>query len=229
MQILRHETVDEVVIGPFVDKVDGHTVETALSLGPNDIFVVKQDGSGDVKSEQTNVLHMEEGFYRVNLDANDTDQVGKLTLIVRLTGARNLRHEFMVMDKSRYDVLYGEASQLRVKYPAPIKNRLDLSSTNDGTYKATRKVRLRPGAVDESVSVNMKPVFGDVYVDSVGTPTLADLSSVTGAALGPRDWEALVYLGGTATAGDSGTVEFQVTMDSGDSQLVTFDVEVFSD
>ena len=119
-------------------------------------------------------------------------------------------------------------TQTRINQPAGSAYRLAISSTADGTYKATKPVRLRPGAVDVAVSVDMRPQFGDDFVDTVAAPNVS-AGSITAAALGPRDTEAMVQLAGTATASEERTVEFLVTMSNGDAVLVTFDVIVFAD
>ncbi len=119
-------------------------------------------------------------------------------------------------------------NQTRVNQLAGRAYRLAISSTADGEYKASGPVRLRPGAVDLAVSVDMQPQFGEDFVGTVGAPTVS-AGSITAAALGPRDTEAMVQLAGTATASESRTVEFLVTMDNGDAVLVTFDVIVFAD
>ena len=118
---------------------------------------------------------------------------------------------------------------LRVNKPAGPAYRLKASSRHDGTYKTDKPIRLRPGAVDVAVGVDMSQLFGREFVSAVGAPTAVGLSSVTASVLGPRDTEAMIQLGGTATADDVGTVEQLVTMDNGDAVLVTFDVRVFPD
>ena len=128
-------------------------------------------------------------------------------------------------------ILNTNPTQTRVNQPAGRAYRLKLSSNADGTYKATPPVRLRPGAVDVAVSVDMQPQFGDDFVAIVGVPTVSG-GSVTATALGPRDTEAMVQLGGTATPQETREVEFLVTMDNGpngDAVPVTFDVIVFAD
>ena len=122
----------------------------------------------------------------------------------------------------------GATTTPRINTPAGRAYRLKVSGLADGTYKATTPVRLRPGAVDVAVSVDMRSQFGEDFVAAVATPTVSG-GSVTAAALGPRDTEAMVQLSGTATAQEERTVEALVTMDNGDAVLVTFDVIVFAD
>ncbi|REJ65847.1 MAG: hypothetical protein DWQ31_16680 [Planctomycetota bacterium] len=111
----------------------------------------------------------------------------------------------------------------RINYPAGPPYRLKASDLKDGTYGSNAPVRLAPGATDVAFSVDMRPLFGNVLVTSVGTPTVSG-GSITAAALGPRDHEAMVQLSGTATASESRTVTFTVTMANGDT--VTLKVSI---
>lgn len=126
----------------------------------------------------------------------------------------------------------GGATQPRQNKRAAGAYRFKISSMADGTYKATRTCRLRPGAVNVAIELIMDPVFGDDYVVTVGTPDVAGFAtdpSVTATALGPRDTSAMIQLAGTAVANETGTIEALVTMDNGDAIPVTLDVKVFDD
>ena len=102
-----------------------------------------------------------------------------------------------------------------------------VSRRADGTYKCTKPIRLTAGAVDQVyVFIDMSPLFGPKnFVETVGTPTVSG-GSVAASAEGPRDTYAVVELDGTATAGEERTVTVPVTMTSGTTLNVVFDVEV---
>lgn len=118
------------------------------------------------------------------------------------------------------------ASQPRVNLPAGPDFRLKVATGRDGTYTTDKPVRLPAGAVDVAFSVDMAPRFGKhVFVATVGAPTVSG-GSVTATELGPRDSEAMVQLGGTATAGEDRTITFRVTMANGDAENVTVDLKV---
>lgn len=122
-------------------------------------------------------------------------------------------------------------SQPRVNRPAGRAYQLKISSGSDGTYKATKPVRLRAGEIAGdgiAVSVDMSPLFGSAYVETVGTPTVSG-GSITCAALGPRDTTAMVRLDGTVTASEERTVTVPVEMESGDPATITFDVIGWAD
>lgn len=124
----------------------------------------------------------------------------------------------------------GGVGQPRVNFPPGPAFTLDISSRADGTYKATRPIRLTAGAVTNiAVGVRMDRLYGAAFVSDVGEPTVSG-GSITATELGPRDTMAMIQLGGEATAGETRTVTFDVTMDtggSGETIPVTVDIVVF--
>jgi hypothetical protein len=122
-------------------------------------------------------------------------------------------------------------TQPRVNKPAAPAYRLKISSMADGTYKCTKPIRLRPGELVGTgipVGIDMSPQFGDTFVETVGTPTVSG-GSLTADDLGPRDTEAMITVDGTATASESRTITVPVTMETGETVSVTFDVKVFAE
>jgi len=113
----------------------------------------------------------------------------------------------------------------RINYPAGPAYRLKVSDLKDGTYGTTRPVRLAPGATDIAFAVDMRPLFGNVLVTSVGAPSMSG-GSITAAALGPRDHEAMIQLAGTATANETPTVTTTVTMANGDTVTIKVSIIV---
>ena len=129
-------------------------------------------------------------------------------------------------------VSIGE-TQPRHNRPAGESFKLRLSSRNDGTHRATMPVRLRPGIVgDIAVSIDMSPLFGELHVKTVGTPTVST-GSITAAAIGPRDdgneRSAMIRLGGTASQHDKVAVTIPVTMETDEVVDATFDINVLAD
>lgn len=119
----------------------------------------------------------------------------------------------------------GGATQPRINRKPSPGFTTKISRRADGTYKATMPIRLTAGDVDEVfVFVDMSPLFGtEDYVETVGTPVVSD-GDLTAAETGPRDTYAVVELGGEAA--EDCTVTVPVTMTSGTTVPVVFDVEV---
>ena len=121
-------------------------------------------------------------------------------------------------------------SQPRQNNPAGRAFQLQISSRNDGTHKAKKPVRLRAGSVGPlAVSIDMLQLFGGQAVTVVGTPTVAPSGTLTATALGPRDTEAMVDLGGTATASQTYVLTVPVTMEHDGPVDVDVDVITFSE
>jgi hypothetical protein len=119
MHILRQSTAVDVLIGPFVDKTDGNTLETGKTLdvelskngqglaNKNDSTAPTDDTGGNV-----------DGYYNCELDATDTNTVGTLRLCVHHTDALPVWHDFQVVEEAIYDALFAASADLITKVDA---------------------------------------------------------------------------------------------------------------
>jgi hypothetical protein len=128
------------------------------------------------------------------------------------------------------DALEGQLGQTQPRInrePSPFTT-IQVSRRADGTYKCTKPIRLTAGAVNNVYAfIDMSPLFGKQdFVETVGTATISGGSITQGTEKGPRDYYAVMELDGTATAGEERTVTVPVTMESGTTLNVVFDVEV---
>lgn len=231
MQFLRQSTGGFLQVGPFVDSVDGWTLETAISVDKNNTNISKNDAPLANMSDDGPWVHDAKGCYRILTVAGEVDTLGRLAIVSTPVGARPIRQDYMVLSADAYDRQFGTSYQTRVNDPPGDAYTVSISSMADGTYKATSPIRLRPGSLTNSpkIGVDMSPQFGGEFVETVGTPTVSGGGSITAAALGPRDTLAVVQLAGTATADEEQTITMDVTLKSGDKIPVTFDVVVFTD
>ncbi len=100
---LRQSTTKTVRLGPALDKTDGVTEETALS--PT-VEVSKDGGAFAARNSATAVTHDSNGWYAVELNATDTNTVGRL--VVKFDDAAThlpVWHEFCVLEEEVYDDL----------------------------------------------------------------------------------------------------------------------------
>ena len=113
MIYLRQSTASQsVLIGPFVDDTDGATAETGLTIANTDIRLSKE-GANIVAKNSGGGTHDEIGYYTITFDATDTNTVGALQLMVDVTGALPVYHEFQVLEEATYDFLFdGGATPL---------------------------------------------------------------------------------------------------------------------
>lgn len=108
MKLLRQSTAATVKIGPFIDSTNGYDAEGALSPS---VKLSKNGGTMAAKNEGTTPSHDADGYYDCDLDATDTNTVGRL----RLTVAGSSTHlavveDFQVIEESIYDALFAASA-----------------------------------------------------------------------------------------------------------------------
>lgn len=104
-QELRQSTVVTIQVGPALDRTDGYTEETALTLTAQ---LSKNGAVFANRNSATAIAHDTLGWYRVELNANDTDTTGMLD--VRLHQAANMLpmfKQFMVLPADVWDAKYA--------------------------------------------------------------------------------------------------------------------------
>jgi len=103
---LKQSTAVDVIVGPFVDKTDGNTAETALTVTQAEVRLSKNGGNMAQKNEATALSHDELGYYVCKFDATDTNTLGILQLMIHESAdALPVYHEYMVVTANVYDTL----------------------------------------------------------------------------------------------------------------------------
>jgi hypothetical protein len=97
------------MLGPFVDDTDGKTAETGLSIAASDIRISK-NGANIVAKNSGGGTHDELGYYTVTFNSTDTDTVGHLKVVCRMSGALVVEDEFWVLEEAIYDALYADGA-----------------------------------------------------------------------------------------------------------------------
>lgn len=103
---LRQSAAATLRLGPFLDKTDGVTEETGLSMAATDVQLSKGGGAFGNKNDATAPVHDEEGWYSCVLDATDTATLG--ILIVKVQAAAThlpVWHSFVVVPADVYVTL----------------------------------------------------------------------------------------------------------------------------
>lgn len=171
MRYLRTNTATRVTVGPFFDKTDGVTPETALTVtGIKLTFMVDTGGvptlildtNPTASAGANDMVHVtgdDAGFYDLELAAADVNYLGRAMLA--LTDAANhcpVFHEFMIIPAMIYDSVFLGS------------DRLDVNVTHVGDTAQTAR--------DIGASVNQT---GDSYA-RLGAPAgashAADVASV---------------------------------------------------
>src|SRR3990172_6552938 len=125
MRFLRTNTAVIVTVGPFYDKTDGVTIETALTITNERITLTADTDEG---SAPTNILYNitcatsgtandlnyitgnDAGMMQLELAAADTNRLGRMMLSI--TDAANyvpVFHEFMVVPALVYDTFFASS------------------------------------------------------------------------------------------------------------------------
>ena len=124
---LRQSTAIDVGIGPFVDATDGVTPETGLTISQADVRLKKNAGAWAQVNDATSATHEEAGWYEKELDATDTNTVGRLLISIQESGALPVWHEFWVLEEAVFDAIYA-ASAPGYLQPTTAGRTLDVSA-----------------------------------------------------------------------------------------------------
>ncbi len=104
---LREATAVTVNVGQFVDKTDGVTPETAVSMTTT-LKLSKSGGTFAARNSASAITHDTAGYYKVPLDATDTNTRGRLRLIVSDPATHlGVEEYFQVLASDVYDEKYG--------------------------------------------------------------------------------------------------------------------------
>lgn len=104
MIYLRQSTPATIVMGPFVDSVDGVTPEVLLAPAVN---VGKNGGLMAARSATAPISHDADGYYLVPLDATDTGTRGRLKVSATASGALPVWDDITVLSGAVYNALFG--------------------------------------------------------------------------------------------------------------------------
>lgn len=112
MSFLKQSTSVTIRLGPFLDKTDGVTEETALSPV---VEVSKNHGAFAARSSATAISHDAAGWYAIPLDTTDTGTLGNF--IVKSDDSANhlpVWREFTVIPANVYDSIVSGTDLLQV-------------------------------------------------------------------------------------------------------------------
>lgn len=187
MRFLRSNTAVIVTVGPFYDKTDGVTIETALTITNERITLTADTDAG---SAPTNILDNvtgatsgtnndlnyitgnDAGMMQLELAAADVNRVGRMFLSI--TDAANhvpVFHEFFVLPQAIYDWLTG----VIVPLPANVTQLL-------GTAWLTPGVAGTPDV--NAKQLGAAPVTATTSVTIPAASTLATTTGAVGSVTG---------------------------------------------
>lgn len=151
MRFLRKNTAVIVTVGPFYDKTDGVTIETALTITNERITLTADTDDG---SAPTNILDNiagatsgtsndlnyitgnDAGMMQLELAAADTNRLGRMFLSI--TDAANhvpVFHEFMVVNSALYDAFFATSGGAIPNVVAGASGGAVINGVNTGTVQ----------------------------------------------------------------------------------------------
>ena len=111
MPFLRQSTSQTIRFGPCLDKTDGVSEETGLTLAQADMRLSKDGGAFAQKNAAGNATHDSDGWYSTTLDTTDTNTVGELILNVHQpANMLPVWLRWWVIEEAIYDALFGAAA-----------------------------------------------------------------------------------------------------------------------
>lgn len=144
MRFLKQSTTVTIQMGPALDITDGVTEEVALSPTVN---ISKAGAAFAARNSATAISHDADGWYRVELNATDTNTLGSLMAYFQAPATHlPVWHEFEVVTANVFDTLFSTdsfdvnvANYLGSAAPALVGGRYDSSvgAMATGTVTAT--------------------------------------------------------------------------------------------
>ncbi len=105
---LKQSTATTLLLGPFVDKTDGFTPETGLTVNQAAVLLWKEGGTTLAqKNDATAATHRSNGLYTCPVDTTDTNTLGLLSVHVQDAGALPVRQDYFVVPATVYDAVKG--------------------------------------------------------------------------------------------------------------------------
>lgn len=160
MLYLKQSTTTTIRMGPFVDKTDGVTPETALSPS---VKVSKNGGVFAARNSATAITHDTDGYYSVELNGTDTNTLGRLQ-VVATDSANHLAvyHEFTILVANVFDSLIGNTDLLLVDV-----SQLDGSSTGAQGLEAAAEGSVpgtcAAGSTNTTINTNLTEATDNHY------------------------------------------------------------------
>lgn len=195
MQILKADTSVVIMLGPAVDKTDGVTLEsglvTAMDTATTGVRISKNGGAWTDRNGTVTTTVYDEGWYRVTLDATDTNTEGTLDVMYEdAATCLPMFARFQVVNANVYDSLFAAATTDYLQ--------VDMLQLGGATQSATDLKDFADAGYDPATN----KVQGVVLVDTTTTNTdMRGTDSAFLAASAPTNFSSLsITAGGTVNA-----------------------------
>ena len=188
---LKQSTTTYVYLGPFVDDTDGKTAETGLTITA---YLSKAGAAAVARNSATAITHDRDGYYRVELNATDTNTLGRLRVFSSTAGALPVWADLVVLSAQVFDSLIAGSDALQVH-----TNEITANLITAASLAADASAEIADAVWDEAQSGHTTAAtFGrylDAQVSSAASPP-------TAAAIADAVWDE--GLGAHLVAGSAG-------------------------
>jgi hypothetical protein len=127
---LRQSTASQArAIGPFLNRTDGVTAETALTINAGDVKLIIGGGASQDKNSGGGT-HRANGVYSFTFNATDTATVGEMQVSIDHASALPVFDKFFVLEEAVYDAMFAaSAAGYQVPIWAAANSTVNLSAT----------------------------------------------------------------------------------------------------
>lgn len=206
MRFLRQNTATRVTVGPFYDKTDGVTPETALTVTNDKITMVVDDAGvptlvidaaptasgGD--NDMVHVTNDDAGFYDLEVTAAQTNYVGRAMLAI--TDAANhcpVFHEFTILPANVYDAMLGtdklDVNAAEISGDSTAADNLESACDNYSATRGLAGTALPAAAADAAGGLPISDAGGldlDTKLAATNEVTAARMGALTDLINGGR-------------------------------------------
>jgi hypothetical protein len=183
---LKQSTTTNIKVGPFVDKTDGVTVESALT--PT-VQLSKNGGALATRNSATATAHDANGWYTVELNTTDTNTLGRLQVAVTDAATHlPVLQNYTVLPANVFDSLIGGSDLLQV----------DLQEINGSTAPADNLERAGNGIVLSTFAAgSTASVFVTNLTEATNDHYKGAMVNITSGALAGQRLRITAYNGTT--------------------------------
>ncbi len=190
---LKQSTTTTIHLGPFVDDTDGKTAETGLTITA---YLSKAGAAAVARNSATAISHDREGYYRVELNATDTNTAGPLRVFSSTAGALPVWRDFTVLPAQVYDSLITASDALQVH-----TNELTANLITANALAADAVAEIADAVWDEAQSGHTTAATFGRYLDAEVSDAVAG-AAPSAATIADAVWDE--SLSGHLTTGSAG-------------------------
>lgn len=233
---LRQATNSQpILIGPFLDRTDGVTAETALTINAADIRISKA-GENIVGKNSGGATHDELGLYQITLNATDTSAVGSLDIAVDNAAAAPVHLRCRVYEESVFDRLLAagaagplSVSQLNAALPINFQNTvIDANGVVNANAKQWNGTAITTALSqpDDIAVASRDLACSSIKTGTLGEQICTDINNINEKS---NTWNRLFVPNSTTIAAITSQSVFTLTAGSADSNAYKGCMAVITD